>query len=137
MGMTGSGKTGLCLGLLEEAAIDGVPAIAIDLKGDLGNLLLSFPALRADDFVPWVDDGEALRHGHTRDAHAAFLAEQWRAGLAATGQEPARIQRFRDAVDLALFTPGSAAGRPLSLLRSLAAPPPALVADVEADRERV
>jgi hypothetical protein len=135
VGMTGSGKTGLCLALLEEAAIDGVPAIAIDLKGDLGNLLLTFPALAPADFLPWVDDGEAQRHGHTREAHAAFLAEQWRAGLAESGQSPERIARFRDAVDVALFTPGSAAGRPLSLLRSLAAPPPAL--DAEALRERI
>src|SRR5687767_5443967 len=71
VGMTGSGKTGLCLSLLEEAAIDGVPAICIDPKGDLGNLLLTFPELRAEDFAPWVDAGEASRKGMTTEAYAA------------------------------------------------------------------
>src|SRR6185437_15679119 len=74
VGMTGSGKTGLCLGLLEEAAIDGVPAIAIDPKGDLGNLLLTFPELRPADFRPWIDEGEAERKGQTPDAYAAATA---------------------------------------------------------------
>src|SRR5215216_5114951 len=61
VGMTGSGKTGLCLALLEEAALNGIPAIAIDPKGDLGNLLLAFPKLRPEDFRPWVDESEAQR----------------------------------------------------------------------------
>ena len=61
LGMTGSGKTGLGIGLLEEAAIDGIPVIVIDPKGDLGNLLLTFPNLSPADFEPWVDEGEAAR----------------------------------------------------------------------------
>ncbi|MFM7734613.1 MAG: ATP-binding protein, partial [Alphaproteobacteria bacterium] len=123
VGMTGSGKTGLCLALLEEAAIDGIPAIAIDPKGDLGNLLLTFPALRPADFRPWIDEGEAARAGLDVDAQAERVAERWRKGLAEWDQEPERIARFRDAVDLAIYTPGSSAGLPLSVLRSLSAPP--------------
>ena len=82
IGMTGSGKTGLCLSLLEEAAIDSVPAIAIDPKGDIANLLLTFPELRPEDFRPWVDDGEAARKGKSADEFAAATAETWRKGLA-------------------------------------------------------
>ncbi len=123
VGMTGSGKTGLCLALLEEAAIDGIPAIAIDPKGDLGNLLLSFPELRASDFQPWIDEGEAARAGLEVGEQARRVAERWRKGLAEWDQEPERIARFRDAVDLSIYTPGSSAGLPLSVLRSLSAPP--------------
>jgi len=137
VGMTGSGKTGLCLALLEEAAIDGIPAIAIDPKGDLGNLLLTFPALRPEDFAPWIDPAEAARAGQSPADYARATAERWRQGLADWGQAPSRIQALRDAADLALYTPGSTAGRPLRLLRSFDAPPPALAADAEAVRERL
>jgi hypothetical protein len=123
LGMTGSGKTGLCVSLLEEAAIDGVPAIAIDPKGDLGNLLLTFPGLSPEEFRPWLDEAEAARAGRSTDEHARFVAEQWREGLAASGQDGARVARLRAAVDLALYTPGLAKGRPLSVLRSLKAAP--------------
>lgn len=91
VGMTGSGKTGLCLGLLEEAAIDGIPAIAIDPKGDLGNLLLSFPDLRPSDFRPWIDEREAARKGMPPDDYAAAVAERWRNGLVEWGQTPWRV----------------------------------------------
>ncbi len=137
VGMTGSGKTGLCLTLLEEAAIDGVPAIAIDPKGDVGNLLLSFPELRPEDFRPWIDESAATRAGVTPDAFAAQTANTWRDGLAKWGQTPARIARFRDAVDMAIYTPGSNAGLPLTVLRSFSAPPAAVVEDTEAFRDRV
>jgi TPR repeat protein len=137
LGMTGSGKTGLCIALLEEAAIDGIPALAIDPKGDLGNLLLTFPALRAEDFAPWVDPAEAARNGQTPAAYAASVAERWRKGLADWGEEPSRIQALRDAAELALYTPGSSAGRPLRLLRSFEAPPAALAADADGLRERL
>ncbi len=137
VGMTGSGKTGLGIGLLEEAAIDGVPAIAIDPKGDLGNLLLSFPELRAQDFRPWVDEGEAARKGATPDEFAARTAQTWREGLATWGQDGARIRRFREAADLAIYTPGTTSGRPLQVMRSLAAPPAALAADSSALRDRI
>src|SRR5690606_17228298 len=103
VGMTGSGKTGLCLGLLEEAALDGVPAIVIDPKGDLGNLLLAFPKLEPQDFRPWIDEQEADRKGKTPDEFAASTAESWREGLAAWDQEPDRIARFCDTVERVIF----------------------------------
>lgn len=137
VGMTGSGKTGLCLSLLEEAAIDGVPAIAIDPKGDLGNLLLSFPSLRPEDFAPWIDAGAAARQGISPAEAATKTAETWRKGLADWDEDGARIARFRDAVDLAIYTPGSEAGRPLSVLQSFAAPPEEQRLDAGALRERV
>jgi hypothetical protein len=137
LGMTGSGKTGLCVSLLEEAAIDGVPAIAIDPKGDLGNLLLSFPSLAPEDFRPWIDETAAARAGQSPDDFARATAAQWKSGLAEWGQDGARIARMREAADIALYTPGSSVGRPLSVLRSLAAPPEALRADAELMQERV
>jgi hypothetical protein len=137
LGMTGSGKTGLCVSLLEEAAIDGVPAIAIDPKGDLGNLLLGFPSLAPEDFRPWIDETEAARLGRTPDEHARATAELWRKGLAEWGQDGERIRRLRESADLALYTPGSSKARPLSVLRSLAAPAPAQRADAELVQERV
>jgi len=125
VGMTGSGKTGLCLDLLEEAAIDGVPVIAIDPKGDVGNLLLTFPKLDAASFAPWVE------------GDAAAEADKWRAGLAAWGQDGARIERLRQAADVVLYTPGSTAARPLSILNSLAVPPAAVLDDAEVLGDRV
>jgi DNA helicase HerA-like ATPase len=136
VGMTGSGKTGLAIDLLEEAAIDGIPAFAIDPKGDLGNLALAFPELRAQDFRPWVDEGEARRAGMDPDAFAAKVAKTWSDGVASWGQDGARIARFREAAELAIYTPGSSAGQGLSILRSLA-PPAAGAADPEALGERV
>ncbi len=137
IGMTGSGKTGLCLSLLEEAAIDGVPAIAIDPKGDMGNLLLAFPDLKPDDFRPWVDEGEAARKGKSPDEFAAATAETWRKGLAEWGQDGERIARLRAAAEVAIYTPGSEAGRPLSVLRSFAAPGAETLGDATALRDRI
>ncbi|MFO1425827.1 MAG: hypothetical protein U1F11_02410 [Steroidobacteraceae bacterium] len=137
VGMTGSGKTGLCLSLLEEAAIDGVPAICIDPKGDLGNLMLAFPGLSAAEFQPWVDPAEAQRKGLAVDAFAAKTAETWRNGLAEWAQPPERVAKFRDAVDVAIYTPGAETGLPLSVLRSFAAPAPELLADSSALRDRI
>ncbi len=122
VGMTGSGKTGLCLSLLEEAAIDGVPAICIDPKGDLGNLLLGFPKLDAASFEPWIDPGDAARRGQTVAQRAAAVANQWKQGLAEWGQDGQRIRRLHESVEMRLYTPGSDAGLGLSLMRSLAAP---------------
>ena len=125
VGMTGSGKTGLCIDLLEEAAIDGIPALAIDPKGDLGNLMLTFPSLSPAEFRPWIDEDEARRAGASPDEHAAAEAAKWRKGLDSWGQGPERIQRLRAAADVAIYTPGSQSGIPLSIVRSFAAPPPA------------
>jgi len=137
VGMTGSGKTGLCLALLEEAAIDGLPAVVIDPKGDLGNLLLTFPELRDADFLPWVDPDDARRKGVSVETLARDEARKWREGLAQWGQDGARIQRLRDAAEFTIYTPGSDAGRPVSILASFAAPPEALRADGDLLRERV
>lgn len=137
LGMTGSGKTGLCITLLEEAALDGIPAIAVDLKGDIANLLLTFPELRPEDFRPWIDEAEASRKGRTPDEHAAAVAKMWREGLASTGQDGERIRRLRDAVDMAVYTPGGSHGRPLAVLRSFAAPSEAILADSDALGDKV
>ena len=137
IGMTGSGKTGLCLSLLEEAALDGIPAIAIDPKGDIGNLVLTFPELRSDDFKPWVDAGEASRKNQSVDEFAAATAENWRKGLAEWNEDGARIARLRDAAEVAIYTPGSTAGRSLSILRSFAAPDATLAGDATALKERI
>jgi hypothetical protein len=136
VGMTGSGKTGLCLGLMEEAAIDGVPVIAIDPKGDLGNLLLTFPRLSPEEFRPWVNEDDARRAGVSADAFAAEQAKTWAAGLQSWGQDAARVQRLRDAAEFAIFTPGSRAGRPVSILSSFSAPAPAEREDAELLAER-
>jgi DNA helicase HerA-like ATPase len=137
VGMTGSGKTGLCISLLEEAALDGVPAIAIDPKGDLTNLMLTFPQLRPEDFLPWVNVDDARQRGLTVEEYARQQAEMWTRGLAEWGQDGARIQRMRDAVDLAIYTPGSTAGIPVSVLSSFAAPPEPMRDDREALAERI
>ncbi|HVS03746.1 MAG TPA: ATP-binding protein [Thermoanaerobaculia bacterium] len=137
IGMTGSGKTGLAIAVVEEAAIDGVPVLAIDPKGDLGNLLLTFPELRPEDFAPWVDPAAAERQGIGRDELARREAEKWRRGLADWEQGPERIARLQAAADFALYTPGSTAGRPLAVLSSLAAPPETQRADAELLAERI
>jgi hypothetical protein len=137
VGMTGSGKTGLCIGLLEEAAIDGIPAIAIDPKGDIANLLLTFPDLRPADFRPWINEDEARTKGLSADEFAAKQAELWTKGLASFGEDGARIKRLKDAVDIAIYTPGSEAGVPVSILKSFAAPPDAVLNDAEALRDRI
>src|SRR5512136_380086 len=137
VGMTGSGKTGLCLALLEEAGIDSIPAILIDPKGDLANLLLTFPQLRGEDFAPWINPEDAAKKGLSPQDYAQKQAESWQKGLADWGQSPERIQRFRDAVDLAIYTPGSNAGLPVSILKSFAAPDQAVLQDGELLRERI
>ena len=112
VGMTGSGKTGLGAVLLEEAAIDGIPAIVIDPKGDLTNLALTFPDLDAASFAPWVPAGE----------DAAVVAERWKQGLGEWHQAPARVGAFASSVERTIYTPGSRAGRPLSIMQSFKAP---------------
>ena len=137
VGMTGSGKTGLCVSLLEEAAIDGIPALIIDPKGDLANLLLAFPDLRPEDFEPWVNPDEARAKGLDVAAFAARTAGKWSEGLAAWGQDGERIRRMRQAADFAIYTPGSDAGIPVSIMASFQAPDAATRDDREAFRERI
>lgn len=136
VGMTGSGKTGLALAIIEEAAIDGIPSIIIDPKGDLGNILLQFPNLRPEDFRPWVDEAEAARKGVGVDEYAAKTAQAWKVGLEQWGQNAERIQRLKNAVEMAVYTPGNTAGRPLQILRSFSAPT-GEAADPSALRDRI
>lgn len=137
MGMTGSGKTGLCIGLLEEAALDGIPALIIDPKGDLPNLMLNFPNLTPQDFRPWVNEQEAARKNLTPDELAIEQAELWKNGLAEWGQDGDRIARLRAAANFTVYTPGSTAGHPISILSSLACPPAVERLDHELLRDRV
>ena len=137
VGMTGSGKTGLCLGLIEEAAIDGIPAIVIDPKGDLSNLLLTFPNLKPEDFRPWINEEDAAKKGVSPDEFAAQQAALWAKGLGEWGQDGARIQRMKDAAEFAIYTPGSSAGLGVSVLKSFATPPDEIMEDGELLRERI
>ena len=137
VGMTGSGKTGLCIGLLEEAAIDGIPSIIIDPKGDMANLLLAFPKLNAEAFEPWINEDDARKKSLSNLEYAAQQAEMWSKGLADWGQSADRISRLRDAADFAIYTPGSNAGIGVSILKSFAAPNAAVRDDAESLRERI
>jgi len=137
VGMTGSGKTGLCVDLLEEAALDGVPAIIIDPKGDMPNLELAFPDLKPGDFEPWVNVDDARRKGMGVPEYARHIAGTWKKGLAEWGQGPERIRRLRESADIRIFTPGSSAGTPISILASLEAPEIDWERGAEAAREQI
>lgn len=137
VGMTGSGKTGLCVDLLEEAAIDHVPALIIDPKGDLTNLLLTFPELLPEDFRPWINVDDARRKGLSVDEYAAAQAALWRKGLAEWGQDGQRIRMLRETTDFVIYTPGSDAGIPVSILHSFDAPALSWETDAELLRERI
>lgn len=137
VGMTGSGKTGLGITLLEEAALDSLPSIIIDPKGDMANILLTFPDLSAGKFKPWIDLGEAARKGKSLESYAEEVANTWREGLEAWDEGPKRIQDLRNAVSMEVYTPASRAGIPISILSSFEAPSKELMLDVDAMRERV
>ena len=122
VGMTGSGKTGLCIDLLEEAALQGIPALLIDPKGDITNHLLHFPTLEPSAFEPWVDPDQARREETTVTALATSTAALWRKGLEKWGIGTERIEAVSKAVRYSIYTPGSEAGIPVSILASLAAP---------------
>ncbi|GMU40248.1 MAG: hypothetical protein AMXMBFR23_11140 [Chloroflexota bacterium] len=132
VGMTGSGKTGLAVVLLEEALASGIPALILDPKGDMPNLLLNFPEFRAADFEPWVNEGDAKNAGMAVPDFAAAQAESWRSGLAGAGITPDRMRALRDGIEFNVFTPGSTTGRPLNIVGDLAAP---ASADAESLRE--
>jgi len=137
VGMTGSGKTGMCIALLEEAALDGVPAIVIDPKGDITNLLLNFPQLRPEDFKPWVNPSDAQRAGLDIDEYAAEVAQQWREGLASWGISGARMAAAKNAAQYSIYTPGSDAGLPISILASFQAPRDGWEGNEEFHREQI
>lgn len=136
-GMTGSGKTGMCVGLLEEAALQGIPAIVIDPKGDLTNLLLHFPEFAPQDFQPWLDADAVRREGRTLEAAAKETAEIWKKGLAEWGIDRERMIALKNAAEFAVYTPGSDAGIPVSVLSSLAAPSLPWEGNREVLRERI
>lgn len=136
MGMTGSGKTGLGIGLLEEAALDGIPAIIIDPKGDLGNLLLAFPDLLPSDFKPWIDTTEAARRNLTDTAYAEAVANEWKTGLEAWDEGKNRLLNYKNSVERTIYTPANNAGAPISILSSFAAPGKELIEDEGLFRDR-
>ncbi len=137
IGMTGSGKTGLGISLIEEAMMDNIPVIAIDPKGDLGNLALTFPQLRGEDFRPWINLQEASNKGLSPDDYAAAQADLWRTGLSEWGQDGARIEKMRNESDVNIYTPGGSAGIGVSVLKSFNAPTQAIIDDKEAYRDRI
>jgi hypothetical protein len=137
VGMTGSGKTGLCIDLLEEAALQGIPALLVDPKGDITNHLLHFPNLAAADFEPWVDPDQARREKTTVEALAEDTAKRWKDGLAKWEIDSERIRTVSEAVEYAIFTPGSDAGISVSILASLAAPDLDWDKDEELLREKI
>jgi len=137
LGMTGSGKTGLCMALLEEAAMDNVPAVVIDPKGDIANLLLTFPDLEGKDFEPWVNEDDARRKERSVTEHAQKTADMWKNGLADWGQGPERIRQLKSKVDINVYTPGSNAGIPISILGSLSCPGFEIMDDGELLGERI
>ena len=137
LGMTGSGKTGLCISLLEEAMLDGVPAIVIDPKGDIANLMLTFPDFRGEDFRPWVNEEEARKEGVTPDDFAEKTARTWKEGLEQWHQSAERVQKLQGSAEVNVFTPGSKAGIPVSILASLEVPPFEVMDDGELLGERI
>src|SRR5262249_5746901 len=134
VGMTGSGKTGLAIVMLEEALLNGIPCLILDPKGDMGNLLLTFPDLTPQEFRPWVNEDDARSENLSLDDYAAKTATVWKEGLQAQGLGPDRIKALRDAADFAIYTPGSESGLPLNVVGSLQAP--ALSWDTEAETLR-
>ncbi len=132
IGMTGSGKTGLGIGIIEEAVMDNIPSIIIDPKGDMGNLLLTFPECAARDFTPWVDPADAAKKGLSVDEYAAKTAETWKNGLAEWGQGLDRIASLRGKSTFSIYTPGSTAGAAVSVLGNFAAPSQEVLADTDA-----
>ena len=137
IGMTGSGKTGLCISLIEEAAIDGIPTIAIDPKGDITNLLLTFPDLKSQDFAPWINEEDAIKKGMSTQDYAEQQANLWRNGLLKWGQDGKRIQRLHESANFTIYTPGSNSGLPISILKSFAAPSIEIREDDELLQERI
>jgi hypothetical protein len=134
VGMTGSGKTGLAIDLLEEALLSGIPALIIDPKGDMTNLLLNFPELSGEKFRPWIDESTARREGISSDELASRTAEEWKEGLASWNIGPERMTKLKSRGHFTIYTPGSTAGVPLNVLGNLAAPG---ADDAEAIRDEI
>lgn len=129
IGMTGSGKTGLGISLLEEAAIDNIPSIIIDPKGDMTNLLLTFPSLQGSDFEPWIEEQDAINNGQTLKEFANNTANLWKNGLEKDFQSASRIEKLKNSADFTIYTPGSDAGVQISILSSFKAPNKEVIED--------
>lgn len=129
IGMTGSGKTGLGISLLEEAAIDNIPSIIIDPKGDMTNLLLTFPSLQGSDFEPWIEEQDASNNGLSVKEFAQNTANLWKNGLERDFQNASRIEKFKNSADFTIYTPGSDAGVQISILSSFKAPNKEVIED--------
>ncbi len=137
VGMTGSGKTGLCIGLLEEAAMDKVPALIIDPKGDMTNLLLQFENLSPEEFAPWINADDAARKGLSVEEYTKATADKWKNGLAEWGQSAERIRTLKNTTDFTIYTPGSTAGMPINIMGSFSAPGIDFESNAEMIRERI
>ncbi len=137
LGMTGSGKTGLCISMLEEALLDNIPALIIDPKGDITNLLLTFPQFRPEDFGSWVNEDDARRARMDVPSYAADVASRWKDGLASWGITPTRVEWLKRTARYSIYTPGSEAGLPVSILASLAAPHEGWAGNEEPLREKI
>lgn len=137
VGMTGSGKTGLCISLLEEAAIDNIPALVIDPKGDITNLLLTFPELRPEDFLPWINKSDAERKNMSELDFAKSQAELWKNGLHDWGQDQNRISKLKSSAEFSIYTPGSSAARQISILNSFDAPDESMLGDQDLLNEKI
>ena len=128
IGMTGSGKTGLGIDLIEEAAIDNIPSIIIDPKGDMSNLCLAFPQMRKGDFLPWIDESDANAKGKTKEQMAEDIASMWKSGLESFHQDLERVKVFAD-IEKTIYTPGSSAGVGVNILGSFEVPPQSILDD--------
>ena len=131
-GMTGSGKTGLCVTLLEELNRAGIPLIVIDPKGDMANLMLAFKGLSAKEFTPWIDDAAARSKGLTSEELGAKTANQWREGLERWDIHQSDVSEYVTRSDIQVYTPGSHAGIPVNVLGALSVPSEAVVNDLDA-----
>jgi len=131
IGMTGSGKTGLGIGLIEEATIDNIPSIVIDPKGDMGNLLLTFPDMDAKSFAPWVDAQEAASKGKSVQEYAQTIASTWKKGIESFDQDISRVATLKAQGEFTIYTPGSSAGVGVALISTFKAPPPIIMEDRE------
>jgi Helicase HerA, central domain len=137
LGMTGSGKTGLAVDLIEEALLAGIPCLLLDPKGDMGNLLLTFPGLDAASFRPWVNEDDARSEGLSLDAFAAKTATTWREGLEAQGIGAERLRALRESAEFTVYTPGSESGVPLNVVGSLQAPTLSWESEAETLRDEI
>lgn len=137
VGMTGSGKTGLCIDLLEEAAIDHVPSIVIDPKGDITNLMLTFPELKGSDFLPWINKSDAKKKEMSEDEFAEAQADLWKKGLKEWDQDGKRIQMMKDTAEFNIYTPGSNAGNSVSIIDSFKAPGQNVIEDTDIFSDKI